>query len=343
MNIAVIFGGKSVEHEISILTAYQVIECLKTASYKVFPIYYTKENIPYLMLKEKVNDYKNLKEVIKKKKRVNFVQEGIKVYRKTKIDMAFISMHGTFGEDGHMSSLLEMFNIPYVGPNNISAGICQDKIFMKDVLISNGVPSLPYLKYHSNLDLDSLEYPVIIKPSKLGSSIGIEVAMDAQEMKTKINKALKYDKRLLIEKYMPDFREVNCAVRGGLTFEVSNLEEVSKSSFILSYEDKYESKKAKKKKPLINSVEAQKIKNLALDTFKAFSLSGVARIDFMIVKDTIYIEEVNTIPGSFAYYLFGDLLAHLEFMMKDALRLKKTNDELIFTYDKNILTLSAKK
>ena len=342
MNIGVVFGGKSVEHEISIITAYQVIESLKTASNKVFPLYVSKDNDFYYASYREVNDYKDLDLITNRSKRFSWIKKGILIgFKKIKLDMVILAMHGTYGEDGKMGGILEYYDIPYTGPSNIAGGIAQDKIFMKGLMFSNGIRTLPFYSYE---DVNESILPVILKPAHLGSSIGIEIAHTMDEFKEKYNKIKSYDNRILIEKYIDEFREMNCAVRGYDNLEVSKIEEVHKTNDLLSYEDKYEKSIVKKREFVLDNYLITEIKNMSLKLFKEFDLFGVARIDFIVINDIPYVNEINSIPGSLAYYLFdGSMMDHLTYLMKEGMKRYLSEKKKIFSIDKNILSLKSKK
>ncbi len=381
IKIGVFFGGKSVEHEVSIITAIQAIENIDRNKYDVVPIYIAKDNKMYCgNFIGDINQYKNIENLLHISSQVTLAQRDNKVvllkcnkkfYESSVydyIDIAFPIVHGTNVEDGTLQGYLKMFNLPYVGSDVISSACGMDKYVCKCLLKDNNIPVLDCkcftLKdYNENLEniIDTVEkefpYPVIVKPVNLGSSVGIQIAKNQEELNDAIEDAFSYSKKILIEKAIKNLQEINCSVMGDYEFaEASECEEPIKSDEILSFNDKYISggKKIGGNKSMnagvlklpadISTDVKQTIQGLALKTFKVLGCSGVIRIDFIIDKDinSIYVNEVNTIPGSLSFHLWkATNLKYTELLDKLIdLSLKRNREEKCITYsfDSNILS-----
>lgn len=328
MQVGVFFGGKSVEHEISIITALGVIKELKN-KYKVYPVYLDKDNEFYLLDENiRVNDFGKAKKIVFSKGKIN----------KISLDVAVLCFHGSYGEDGRVSGLLDIYDIPHTGSNTASLSICQDKIFTKQLLKYNKI----------NVIEETEDFPCILKASNLGSSIGIKVVKDSKEFIEAISEVKQYDYRILREEYISNFREVNIGViTDGINYEFSNIEEVFKNKEILSFEDKYLSKsdlKTNRDIPAkIDKLLEQEIKEIAKKACDVLNIRGVIRIDFLI-KDKVYVNEINSIPGSLSYYLWDmKYIDLLEKIMKIALIEKSREDKLTKSFKTNILKINEKK
>lgn len=343
IKVGIIFGGASVEHEISIISAMQAISNINKDKYDVVPIYIDKTKNWYTgeYLKN-INNYRNIDGLIRKCKNVSLnkinndfwlIDNNKKITKKVnKIDVAFPIVHGQNVEDGTLAGYLETIGIPYVGSNVLGASLGQDKIVLKQVLESNNIPIVPYTWFYDyeylenkNIYLSKIKkigYPVIVKPATLGSSIGINYVSDAKEIEDAIADAIAYDKKIIVEKAVENLIEVNCSVLGNYKeAKASVIEEVLSRNSILTYNDKYiEKSKFSKKKTATKGIEntdriiparigedlTKKIKKCSIDVFKILNLSGVCRIDYLINKKTneFYINEPNTIPGSLSFYLW---------------------------------------
>lgn len=340
INIGVIFGGTSVEHEVSIITAQQAIaQLLGMNKYNVVPIYISKQNRwytgSYLL---EVEHFKDLKKVIAQSKRVQLVKgdrnavlisDPVKKFHEAfvdYIDIAFPIIHGTGGEDGSLQGLLEHLDIPYVGCNVLAASLTMDKIASKLFLQSSGIRVVEgewfyahhWLSYSNDIidDLESkLKYPMIVKPADIGSSVGVKPAKNRNELVEAIDFARHFSPRILVERMLVGMREINISVLGDSEkLEFSVCEEPITTSDFLTYEDKYVNEgnskgmsASKRQIPANLSPEIKReIERMAAEAFIALDCSGVTRIDFMIEKNTQlpYINEFNTIPGSLSFYLW---------------------------------------
>ncbi|MFV0425121.1 MAG: D-alanine--D-alanine ligase [Bacilli bacterium] len=364
MRLGLIYGGISVEHEISIITAMQIYEEL-ISSYDVMNVYYAKNGKFYIGDNlSKLDNYKNLDEVVSKSIEVHFERIGNQVYvvenklfgKKHQIDLAFLAMHGAMGEDGRLQGFLDVIGLEYTGPSHYGSVIGQDKTFTKDILKANNFNVVDYINISDAMSVDeikaqvkSLTYPVVLKPATLGSSVGIGFCDSEDELEAALNEAFKYDTKVVIENKISDFLEVNCSILGSYkNAKASVLEEILCEDF-LSFESKYMS--GSKSKGMastgrhiparINEELTLKAQKMCLDAFKKLNLSGVVRFDLMIYNDDVYINEVNTIPGSLAYYLWDysgvsklDLYKEL---INLAIEKKRIKASKISSYDTNVL------
>ena len=381
IKIGLLFGGNSVEHEVSIISALQAKESFNKEKYEIIPIYITKNNEMYVGEKiGEIQEYKNIKSLINKSQRIILVKNenkvelikypfkifGNNVY--DYIDVAFPVVHGTNVEDGTLQGYLNMLNIPYVGCDVLSSAVGMDKYVMKTVLKDNDINVLDCLvftlKDYSNVDkikdkvLNKFEFPVIIKPIDLGSSIGIKKANNEEELIEAIDYAFTFAGKILIERAVVNLREINCAVLGDYEEAVcSECEEPVGSDEILSFSDKYLSNGSKSSKTTshgkgmanlqrklpadISKEMKEKIQNMALKTFKVLGCSGVSRIDFILDGEDVYVNEINTIPGSLAFYLFEaqgkKYEEELDKLVNLALKREREQKSITYTFDSNIL------
>ena len=375
-NVAFFFGCMSVEHEVSIISAVQAMLAVDTEKYNVIPVYVTKNGEMFTgdsLLK--IENYRDLPALLKNVWAVNFVRRGDKVLMvkdtkgvfakksETVIDVAFPVVHGTNCEDGTIQGYLEFLGLPYVGCNVLASAVGMDKAVFKDVLKRHGLPTLDCVTFYSreyakNPEkikaeiLEKIGLPAIIKPINLGSSVGISKAKNEDELIAAIELAASFADRILVERAIENLREINCSVLGNATdCRASVCEEPFMKDEILSYEDKYlSSGKSKgmaslgRKIPAdLDEARSNEIRELACKIFKAIDGNGVVRIDFMIDKDTdtVYANEINTIPGSLAFYLwdatglsYKDLLDE---MITLAFKRAREKENITFTIDTNIL------
>lgn len=384
LNIALFFGGESVEHEVSIISAHQAIEALDKNKYNVIPVYVSKERKLYVsdLLKD-ISNYKDLKHLISQCTQVSITSEDNRVViRPVKpslfgpkelgtIDVAIPVMHGTNGEDGTIQGFFEMLRVPYAGCDLYGAAIGQDKVLQKNVLNDNNLPITNWFwVYGSEMDTHQSEildkvhrliYPVIIKPARTGSSVGISIAHNDEEYLAYFDEARQYDEKIITEKVVKPMREINCSVVGdSYSCVASVLEEVSSVSQdeLLSFSDKYlggsKSAKSEGSKGMASTArivpapltdeQTRLIQQLAKETFRVLGTSGVCRIDFLMDADTkkVYVNEINTIPGSLAFYLwkaagvsFSELMDKL---VELALDRERRRSKMTFSYETNILS-----
>ena len=377
IKLGVIFGGETVEHEVSIITAVQAMNSMDLEKYEIIPIYIAKDRTWYTgeMLKE-IDIYKNFDDLKRYAKKVTLCKRDGGYYlvntnglfRKDvkELDIAFPIVHGNNAEDGTLQGYLDTIGIPYVGSKVLGSSLGQDKVVMKQVFEASNIPIVPYTWFYDSEYLDdaskikknvkSLEYPVIVKPATLGSSVGITVVKKETELDNAINEAIKYDTKIIVEKMVSNLVEVNCSVLGNYEHqETSELEEVMGAEEFLSYRDKYlGNAKGGKSKGMastnrviparIDSKMRKEIESISKAAFKALNLSGVCRIDYLIDKKEkkVYINEPNTIPGSLAFYLWeptGKKYRELlDEMITLAIKEYKNKSKKTCSFDTNILS-----
>ena len=319
MNIGIIFGGKSFEHDISIITTNVIYHALKE-KYNIFLLYINRKGDFKIAKQMVVSDF--IDET--KLKDFAFIKNGIKYgFKNIKLDLIINAMHGINGEDGLASVVANLYDIPFLGSNHISSGLLMDKHFSYAVLRSSGIKVLKtkYLLV-DNENPVLYEFPLIIKPARLGSSIGINVVEDEKCFKEICLNSFTYDSKLVVQPFISSFRELNqAAYFYNNEIFLSNVEEVFKTKEFLSFEDKYiESKIEKNKHFLTDKSLIEKISLITKKVYKLFELSGVIRIDYMLVDNELYVNEINTTPGSLAYYLFDDSYEFYDRIIYQALK-----------------------
>ena len=344
IKVGVIFGGDTVEHEVSIISALQAMENIDEEKYEIVPIYISKDRHFYtgaaLRDMDTFKYFDNMKKFVKEvticRKDKDIVLQKVKgIFGRNvnTIDVAFPIVHGKGVEDGSLAGFLETLGLPVVGPSVLGAALGQDKVVLKQVLEANNIKTPKYVwfydyEYGMNKDeilnkVETLGYPVIVKPANLGSTIGIGVAHNNTELQKAIDEALEYEKKIVVEEMVPNLLELNCAVCGNYEYsETSLVAEMKMKHELLTFEDKYlgGGKKGMKGSKAPNSMSTSefevpanipeemtnKIYEISKQVFRALNLKGVCRIDYLVNKETneIYVNEPNTIPGSLAFYLY---------------------------------------
>lgn len=375
IRVGIIFGGESVEHEVSIISAIQAMKAINTDKYEVVPIYISKEREWYTgnLLKDIDNyrDLDNLKKFAKKvvlyNKNNRFILQSKGFFKRTvnEIDIAFPIVHGTNVEDGTLQGYLSLLGIPYVGSKVSASAVGQDKVFMKQIFTSENIPVVNYIwffenEYFDNTDeilkkIDKLGYPVIVKPATLGSSVGITKVNQKENIQNAIEEALQYDNKVIVEEVVNNLIEVNCSVLGNYEYQqTSEIEEVMSTDEFLTYQDKYiGNAKGSKSKGMasanrviparIDDDMKKEVRRLTKEVFRVINTSGVARVDFLIdkKKKKIYVTEINTIPGSLAFYLWEPVGKNytelLDELISLAIREYKRQSKIIYTFENNLL------
>ncbi|MBP3920368.1 MAG: D-alanine--D-alanine ligase [Bacilli bacterium] len=375
IKVGVIFGGQTVEHEVSIISAVQAMNNMDTNKYEIIPIYIDKDRTWYTgkMLTD-IEIYKDMDLLKRYAKKVTLCKKsnsfflintkGIFRHDIAEIDIAFPIVHGLNVEDGTLQGYLDTIGIPYVGSKVLGAALGQDKVVMKQVFESSGIPVVPYtwfydIEYYNNKEtiienVKKLKYPVIVKPANLGSSVGINIANKQEELDQAIEEAIKYDTKIVIEKVIEEMTEVNCSVLGNYEYQnTSTLEEVMGADEFLSYQDKYlgGSKNSKGMVSTNRIIPAriddklkEQIKETSKQVFRTLNLSGVCRIDYIIdkKKNKYYVNEPNTIPGSLSFYLWESIGKPynelLDDMINIAIKDYKNRSRKTYSFDSNILS-----
>ena len=377
--VAVMYGGKSVEHEVSVISGIQALMNIDTDKYETIPVYITKQNEFYVGDDiGKIEAYKDIDGLIARSQKVVWVNEGDRVVlspypkkmfggmKDIEVDVAFPVVHGTNEEDGTLVGFLKTLGVPFVGCDVTSAAVGMDKYIQKCVLKDVDIPVLDCVCFHEDdyADMEKLldtaekkvGYPAIVKPVNSGSSVGISMARNREELTKSIDDAFTYASIVLVEHGIEKLKEINCSVLGDDSgAKASILEEPFHTKDILSYKDKYESNGSKsggskgmasvqRKIPADLPEETTKqIQDYAVRAFKALGCNGVVRIDFMIDESdgSLYFNEINTIPGSLSFYLWEPsgipYKQLLDELIQMALKRARKFQNLTFTFDTNIL------
>ena len=350
-NIAVVFGGKSVEHDISIITGLGVIKNL-SVKYNIVPIYinkkgdwFTGENLK--QAQSFTGDFKAKSCVILPDKPFLFVKSGL-IMRKIKIDCAVLALHGGIYEGGAIAGIFELSNIPTTSADLTSSSVCMDKVLTKLILNSLNI-STPKFVWGENIqDIKSeigksdLDFPLIVKPARAGSSIGIKIVKAKKDLEQAIQYAQHFDKKVIVEECLQNFRELNISIfKMDKNLKCSAIEEVFCNK-LFGFEEKYVSRDIERKVPAdLTDEQIEKIEFYAKQVYSALGLNGVVRIDFLMCDGEIYLNEINTIPGSMAFYLwrskgisFSKLLS---LNIENAILQFKQKQEITYEYNSNVL------
>ncbi len=369
LNLGIIFRGKSTEHEVSIVTTLQVWPWIDSKKYHLFLIYLDYENQAFLCPPiKKQNSQQFIERVLKRKQAVNFIKRGIRVkqglFSKTiPLDVALLLTHGGAGENGELQGLLDFYEIPYTGSGVLGSALGIDKIIMKDVFAKMGFKIIPSLWFTKNefkknsqkfiKQIESkLKYPVFVKPAGSGSSIGISKVKSRKSLINAINLASKFDHKILIEKGLKGALDINCAVMGGWEPIVSVCEQPIIEDQFLSFKEKY--LKGGKNKGMVGLSRiipapipekiTKEIQQIAKIIFKEAVGWGMVRIDFLYQKKSnqVYPNEINTIPGSLAFYLWQasgiEPKQLIDKMIDLALERKRDLEKLNYDFKSEILT-----
>ena len=380
-NIGVFFGGRSTEHEISVISANQAMHAIDRSRYDVTPVYISKQGKWYTgeALLDVAN-YRDMPSLLAKCTPVYMrpVYGDFNLYKEKKplfgsdvaahLDVVIPVLHGSNGEDGTFEGILDSIGIPYAGCDTLASANGMDKITMKMILRDCDVPVVDYVwftdkQWYSSRDklIEKIEkeigYPVIVKPANLGSSVGIGRAVDRGQLVERVADAEKYSTRIIVEHMVENLKEINCSVLGDCDdYTTSVLEEPIKSGEILSYTDKYMggSKGAKGMQASQKRIPAElpedmteRIRFLAGETFRVLGCHGVSRVDVIVDADNnnIYVNEINTIPGSLSFYLweatgitFDKLMDRL---VQLALKRNRERGQKTVSYDANIFSMGG--
>ncbi len=301
MNILILFGGKSTEHEISIKSAKNIFKFLNKERFKPLLVGISKKGSWFLCdeVSEKAIKNSSIKLKVTPSGGKNFLYSKEK--KIDSVDFVFPALHGFNGEDGTIQGLLDSVDIPFAFSGVLGSAAAMDKDISKILMQSKGIPVVDYLAFKKSADLDIIEerfnYPIFVKPATLGSSIGISKARDRKSIQTAIKEAFKYDEKILIEESI-NGRELECSVLGNQNPKASCVGEIKTEDFY-SYEEKY-SEESKTELIIPADIDIsleKKIRRIAIQAFKALMCEGVARVDFFAVRDRVYVNEINTIPG----------------------------------------------
>ena len=376
IKLAVFFGGKSVGHEVSVITALQAIKSVNAEKYDVIPVYIDKSNCMYTgMMTGRIESYSDIPMLIRQSIRVVPVRDGNRVLLVkypsrlgnkiiSEIDIALPLGHGTNVEDGVLQGLLQFLGVPYAGCDVLSAANGMNKYTQKILLKHEGIPVLDCVRIKTadnsavKLIADTIGFPAVIKPINLGSSVGIKIAADEAAAQEALEHAFLFTGEVIAEPAVQNLREINVSVLGDADkAEAGECEEPISGDEILSYDDKYKNNSKGKQSGMVSlsrKIPAdikpelrEKIRGLAVKAFQTLGCSGAARIDFLYdnEKDELYYNEINTVPGSLAFYLWEPVgLKYpelLERIIALALKRERDNRAVNFSFETNLLS-SAK-
>lgn len=317
IKLGLIYGGVSTEHEVSISSYESIIKNIDKDKYEITSFYISKDGTWFTDGKRTKDVFNSLKEM----------------------DCVFPILHGKNGEDGNIAGMLEIIGVSYVGCKTLSSAICMDKVITKKLLEKANISVAKYMfikKLNDNfywvqdnydyvlldkeiLDLSVstiLNYPVVVKPSRSGSSVGVSVANDYLELENAINEASIYDEKILIEEFI-DGKELEVAVLGNNDLTVSNIGQVIPDEIVYSYNSKY---KGNSKTVVLNTIEENlesKIKNIVLTTYKVLDCSGLARVDLFLIGNEVLVNEVNTMPGFTSISMYPKLMESINISYTD--------------------------
>ena len=327
--LGLIFGGMSTENKVSVVSGTSILNNLNKDKYEIYPIFISEDGRWYEY--EETEETINLESIANTKNEITNICEYLK-----KLDIVFPVLHGLYGEDGTIQGLLELLKVPYVGCRVLASSVGMDKVYSKIVFSRAGLEQAPYVyirKYNEKyiyisknfeeqvMDLDeickktmqTIKFPIFVKPSNSGSSVGVKKANNINELKKCIEYAGTYDNKILLEQGI-DAREIECAVLGNEEVIVSCTGEVLPAEEFYSFDAKYKNAESRTLIPAdISKTQEEEIKRLAIKAYKAIDGKGLSRVDFFIEKNTnkIYINEINTLPGftSISMYpkLFGEV------------------------------------
>jgi D-alanine-D-alanine ligase len=369
--IGVFFGGKSPEHDVSIITGQLVISELKKLNYRVVPVYigidgawYVDEKLGELKffteLSQKTNEQERQEilskyakfnlDLVKSKGALILKGQGL-TGKEVKIDVAFPCFHGENGEDGTIQGLFEMFNVAYVGCPVTASAIAIDKVLTKQFYESVGIATTKFVYFYKinwekNKEKviakikDSLQFPVFVKPSRLGSSIGmtkVKTKEDQEELENALDLAFHFDKKVLIEEGVNNLADLTCAVLGNQKPKASLIQESSFEDEMFSYEEKYlkdggaqlGAEEASEKKLIIpaniNQEKTEEIQALSKKIYKMLGCLGNARIDFLYDRkaDKVYANEINPLPGTLYHHLWKETGLEINEVIEKLIKLAK--------------------
>lgn len=335
LKVGVIFGGKSLEHEMSIITAIQAMDNIDTEKYEIVPIYITKDLTWYSSgCLRYIDSFNNFNLIEKYAKKVNLINKngkfilqttGLIKREYTELHIVIPVVHGAGMEDGIVQGYLQLVGIPYVSNNVYSSVVCQDKVFFKELLEYHDIPTVKYIWFYDNeyeknkeelfKKIDKLNYPLMIKPATLGSSIGIRNVKRKEELATTIEEVLKYDRKIIIEEQIENVLEYNIStLKTNDKLYLSSIEEIETNLEYRNYDDKcslenYINGNIVRTVPAnISDKTSEEIINMSKKVTNFLNNTGLSRIDFLYDKDKkkLYIDEINSIPSGFSHHLWED-------------------------------------
>ena len=358
-SIAVFFGGQTVEHDISVITGVLTLNTIDKEKFNPIPVYIDNDGTWYSG--EQLFDldsYANIN--YKRLRKVSLIAGDNVLYSLSKSKLKAISpiavaincMHGERGEDGALAGLLKMCKIPLASPEIMPSSISIDKSFTKTALKGIGVKTVPCIELSSSAELEKIhakiQYPVIVKPNTSGSSVGISKANDNNQLFTAVSLARRYSQKVIIEKYMQGAIEINCGAYKGIDGEivVSECERPFTKSDILTFSDKYENGSREFPAKIEVSI-SKRIKEITKKVYEKLSFNGIIRIDYFVLGQDVYLNEINSVPGSLAYYLFCPTLKEFSKILTDIITSSEREfascESLVKKFPTSILTAHGSK
>lgn len=390
IQLAVLFGGRACEHDVSIITALQCMDAVDASQYDVIPVYIARDGVWYTgqplrqiaLLRSFNQNTPSITRVypditadsrallaIDRKKSI-FGASGDSLTVAARIDVALPTFHGLNGEDGTVQGLLELMNVPYTSSGLVGSAVGMDKIAMRKLFLGCGFPVLDAVwlsrdEWQKQAEAvvgrvrSALSYPVYVKPANLGSSIGISRVTDEAALHEAIEVALSYDRRVIVERGLESPIEVNCSVLGfGMDVQASVCEMPVRWEEFLTFEEKYLQGDAsakgdgtksgsgmaslKRQIPApIGDAKTYRIQSLSKEIFRMLDCKGVVRIDYMIDGEDVYVGEINTIPGSLAFYLWEPMgISYpmlIDKMVELAFVAHAEKNKAVFAFDSSLL------
>lgn len=344
MKLAVVFGGMSTEHEVSVVSGTSVLKNLDKEKYEILPLYIAKDGTWYKYIKD-INDIEilNIGEEPKEIEKLENIIDTLKEQ-----DVIFPVLHGLYGEDGSIQGLFEILGIRYVGCKVLASSVAMDKVYTKIILDKAKIPQVKslylrkyekdyiYIDKNFNEEIHNIQeickiieqnqkYPMFIKPSNSGSSVGVSKAENIEELKKAIAYASEFDKKILVEEGIIG-HEVECAVLGNEEVIVSSVGEIEAADTFYSFDAKYKNEASKTVIPAkITKEQIEEIRRLAKKAFKAIDGRGLSRVDFFVEEETnnIYLNEINTMPG------FTTISMYPKLFENEGIKYSKLLDKLI--------------
>ncbi|MBP9840812.1 MAG: D-alanine--D-alanine ligase [Simkaniaceae bacterium] len=300
IRLGIIFGGESSEHDVSLLSAQSLIKELDPATYDIYPIGISQTGEWFFFEpKEALHIFRTIDRPCLETHFTDLPLSQVPISDET-MDVVFPVLHGPLGEDGSVQGMLKLAKVPFVGSSVLGSAICMDKDVSKRLLRDAGLPIPKFwtIQQGTSVDFETFQYPVFVKPANLGSSVGVEKARNKEELKKAIENAFLYDHKVLIEEFI-DGIEIECGVLGNQNPRASQLARITSSHEFYSYEAKYiDPEGATFEIPASLPLElTEEIQRLAIRAFQILCCEGMARVDFFVRGNEIFINEVNTIPG----------------------------------------------
>ncbi len=352
--VLVLFGGQSVEHDISIITANQVVKNLPEGFEYVLcyvdksGVWWTADNLSDIKI------FHNFSKLAKNKRQVTFClgqnvlleKRGHRFVEKYKILTLLNCCHGAVGEDGAVQGVCKCCGVGESSPALTSSAVCMDKAFFKFILQASKIPTPNFCVVKNGDDLEKtikkLGWPLIVKPANLGSSIGISVCKNLAQLEKAVDLAFSFDSKVVVEKVVPNLREFNCACLRfkGKVF-ISSVNEVTNKGEIYSFDDKYTSSSSKLSEP--EKQLKNKIVSMTEKVYSLFDCKGIVRVDFLYdeKEKTLFVNEANTIPGSLGFYLFKDVPFKelLSCVIEESVRQKEEEKKFVKNFDSDAIAI----